>query len=280
MHGRGRILRPRLLHLLAMKTARRSAAFTLIELLVVIAIIAVLASLLLPVLSRAKEKGRQVQCVNNLRQLQLAWFSYANDNNNVLPPNASSDYPNRLNWVRGWLDYEPNNPRNTNTALLVLNEPGSLGPYTQNPAIYKCPSDRSWAAFGAQRHQRVRSYSMNGWIGTDLRLFFLNKVSTKLTDFSNPPPAKNWVFIDEHEDTIDDGRYSFPYGDEQAVADLPASRHHGLGTLSFADGHVETHKWLDARTKRPVQREKFYGAFQVGNPDIVWLWERTTQRVR
>lgn len=88
------------------------------------------------------------------------------------------------------------------------------------------------------------------------------------------------MFIDEHEDTMDDGWFDFTDGDQDAYGELPASRHEGVGVLSFVYGHVESHKWLDERTMRPVQRKKFYGAFMLGNPDIPWLWERTTQRVR
>lgn len=128
---------------------------------------------------------------------------------------------------------------------------------------------------------RVRSYAMNVWIGAD-ELFYsgINKASNKLTDFYNPPPAKNWVFIDEHEDSIDDGMFVFVGGNRFNISELPAARHNGVGVLSFADGHVESHKWLDDRTKRPVQREKFYGTRMPANPDIAWLWERTTQRIK
>jgi prepilin-type N-terminal cleavage/methylation domain-containing protein/prepilin-type processing-associated H-X9-DG protein len=267
-----------------MKSAAKSVsrAFTLIELLVVIAIIAVLAALLLPSLQSAKEKGKQIQCVNNLRQLQLAWFTYANDHDNWLPPNFPSDaYKQRPNWVGGWLDHTDNNRDNTNTFLLLREWPGSLGPYVQNAALYKCPSDKSWAMISGKRESRVRSYSINNWLGSGRRIGEGNrKASNRLTDFLNPPPANNFVFIDEHEDSVNDGYFNFSSGYEDFFQDLPASRHKGVGTLSFADGHVEARKWVDERTRKPVTREYFNGQLQPGSPDVAWLWERATQLTR
>ena len=261
------------------RTSSSRRAFTLIELLVVIAIIAVLAALLLPALSKAKEKGRQIQCVNNLRQLQLAWFTYANDNDNWLPPVVCCDgYKQHPNWVGGVMDYEPNNRDNTNSALLLREWPGGLGPYTQNAALYKCPSDRSWALISSRKEARVRSYSLNNWVGRPVVSNHpYRKETRRLTEFLNPPPANNYIFIDEHEDSINDGQFLFQTGAEDFFSDLPASSHNGVGTLSFADGHVEGHKWVDDRTRKPVTREFFNGQYQIGSPDIAWLWERATQ---
>lgn len=148
-----------------MQVLNRQRGFTLIELLVVIAIIGHLAAMLSPVLGRAKEKGHQMQCVNNLRQLQLAWLGYATDNDDWLPRNDGSQdagrFSTRMCWVAGWMSYDANNYDNTNTYYLTKDTFGCIGNYTKNAAIYKCPSDRSWALIGNKQMNRVRSYAMN-----------------------------------------------------------------------------------------------------------------------
>ncbi len=264
-------------------------AFTLIELLVVIAIIAVLAALLLPVLGKAKEKGRQVQCVNNLKNLQLSWLMYADDHDGWLPKNHATDFAGKQaiypSWTAGWMDYMNTNRDNTNTWLLLNNPFGSIGGYTRTAAIYKCPSDRSYVDMGGGRHGRVRSYALNSFLGMDGTFvsgtgddFFA--AANRLADIVNPPPAKMFTFIDEHEDSINDPTFMNTGLNDGAITDLPASRHAGAGVLAFVDGHVETRKWLDERTRKPVVREAFFGEWQRGNPDLYWLYERATLRLR
>src|SRR6266540_351906 len=199
----------------ALRLADR-AAFTLIELLVVIAIIAVLAALLLPVLSKAKAKAQAVQCLNNLRQLQIAWYLYADDYNDKVAANnvgegagKGVEYPS---WVAGAMTYETTSgfnfvyADNTNFLNLVPGMFGSIGSYTKNPLIYKCPADKSWALISGARHHRVRSYSMNGFVGypnprDGYHLF------RKTAEIFEPSPSRLSVFIDEHEDSINDGYF-------------------------------------------------------------------------
>lgn len=273
-----------------MKTCRKHGAFTLVELLVVIAIVAIVAGLLLPALNSATEKGRTLSCLNNLRQLQLAAQMYAGDNADWLPRNyptgeggMSWEFPS---WVGGAIRYEKDAYRisdNTNIFLLIEPVYGRLGAYTINPAIYHCPSDRSWILIAKQRHRRVRSYSLNGFVGAEeYRQFGNRRCFEKTTDLRDPPPSRIFTFIDEHEDSINDGQFRISLSDTGFLEwwlDVPASRHKGIGTLAFGDGHAETKKWLDSRTTPPVTRA-YNNAFESsGNRDLHWLQERSTAKI-
>ncbi len=244
----------------------RKTAFTLIELLVVIAIIAILAALLLPALARAKSKAQAIQCMNNNKQLGLAWMMYAGDNNDFLAINSdkSGDWNGLHSWVSGWLTWDTSRD-NTNTLRLTDDRFSCMGPYTARAAkIYWCPTDIYLS--GDQRAvgwaNRVRSVAMNAAIGdgeksTDFP--WLKFVARKMGDLHIPGPSDSWLFTDEHPDSIDDAiLYSNP-GSTNGIGEfteLPSSDHGGSCGMGFADGHAEVHRWRDSRTVRPVTYTK------------------------
>ncbi|HWX22503.1 MAG TPA: prepilin-type N-terminal cleavage/methylation domain-containing protein [Candidatus Binatia bacterium] len=214
--------------------AEMKRGFTLIELLVVIAIIAILAAMLLPALSAAKEKGRQIACMCNLKQLQTAWLSYIDENRNVLPENKSDNNGAGAaaltnSWVIG------NAPRSTDPADI---RNGTIFPYTPNVSVYRCPSDRSTIIGSTQLRQR--SYSMDCCLNGGPSVYV-----TRFTQI--PSPVLVFVFIDEHQDTIDDAFFGVQWAPSTMWVNLPSDRHTQGANLSFADGHCVRFKWKAAK---------------------------------
>ena len=264
--------------------------FTLIELLVVIAIIAILAALLLPGLTKAKVAAQRTVCLGNLKQLQLAWLLYAQDNREKLAFNSINGYvgtvPDQLQWVAGVMCFEDQPTllaHATNTAY-ILHSYGGIGPYVPAAGVFRCPGDNSYVILGGRHWPRVRSYAMNFFMGhwqgsastttQDNSSFMPHWLYYTLNQMVDPTPADAFIFIDTFEDSLDAGAFYFdgwPYAGSSSWDQVPSGRHSRVGTLSFADGHVEAHRWVDSRTVMPSQRKVQYNISQPNNKDIMWL---------
>jgi len=277
----------------------RRPAFTLIEVLVVTAVIAVIAALLLPALSKARERGLAMVCLNNTKELTLGVQLYADDHEGALPYNMGmngSTFRSNLNWVNNVMTWDLSSD-NTNLATI---RQAALGAYVNgSTAIYRCPSDHVLSAIQAAAgwEARIRSYSMNALVGN------AGVASTNGANVNDPGykqffklgqvtrPSEIFVFLDEHPDSIDDGYFvnkasatsSGPgYGSSVVTSpllewtDLPASYHNNSAAFSFADGHSSLHRWQGGQTVLPATPNSANLPMQVypeGQTDYQWVMD-------
>lgn len=281
---------------------RAKNAFTLIELLVVIGIIAILAALLLPVISKSKQKAQGVYCLNNGRQLMVALTLYASEYNDLFPPNP--DDGNTIighNWCsgragrRGSAEFNPD----------LLTDPARclVAPYLKTASVFHCPGDKRTGLYQGTNNSYIgtivpaaRTFSMSQAVGAICPGYDLNKVHSgvpnlpvngpwlnnqqnhrrdspwmtygKFSSIRAPGPAMLWILVDEDLDNLNDAAFAFGMEHPQWF-DCPGTYHNGGCGFAFADGHSESHKWMS-----PVPKKGHRAP--VANPQDLkdWNWMR------
>lgn len=221
--------------------------------MVAIAIIAILAGLLLSAISRGQTRAQRIDCLGNYRQLQLAWLMYADDHQDALPPNATSPGTSREGWIGTAGSWVTGNAWTDTTTTNV--EQGALFPYDRTARIYKCPTDRATVR-DLGRLPRVRSVSMSMYMN-DSPDVADPMCWHRLSQVQDPPPTRALVFMDEHQNSIENGRFVISQPGDWHWLDFPAARHDNGCTVTFADGHAESWRWLEPNTLAIARRSGY-----------------------
>jgi prepilin-type N-terminal cleavage/methylation domain-containing protein/prepilin-type processing-associated H-X9-DG protein len=261
------------------------AGFTLIELLVVIAIIAILASLLLTSLGSSRRTALRAECINDLRQVNIGWAMYSGDNAEGLPLNGYGT-PEELGEKRLWVLGASHQDLGafTNVAYLIDRRYASFAAYVAAPKVYRCPADRSRVEIGGRKFPKTRSYALNVYMNgvePDLRLHFgKGRLMAKTADVSMGDPSRLLTFLDVAPGNLCNSAFIIHNGPFTGLFyHLPSSEHGGGGVTGFADGHVETPRWRDPRTREEGSGEwipDHWTLYHPGSVDLRWLQERST----
>jgi prepilin-type processing-associated H-X9-DG protein len=266
---------------------RACAGFTHHDALALVAGLGLLAAVQVASMVNTRSAGDRAVCRDNLRQLSRAWSLYAEDNRGAFAGNldgGSSLSLTNATWAVGWLTLDTATRDNTNWMVLMQSQ---LGRYAGSHKIYKCPADNSLGPVpGGVRQPRVRSISMNSYVGQRSGPYTSGyRQFRTLDEIPEVPPARLFVFIDEREDSLNDGAFfinmeGFDPSNPNAyvIVDYPGDRHNRSGTLSFADGHAETWRWKDPRTTPLHRSQLVLGVASPGNPDVARLQSVSSRR--
>ena len=284
----------------------------MIELLVVIAVIGILAGIMLPALGRARTAAQQTKCASNLRQLGMTWMVYAQDNDEVMVLNGDSDLlpaasgtglstsgskTNKVEtrpalWVAG--GNHPNTAAFTNVESLTAATNAAFSKYLSDALVYLCPADRgalytipSITNDFPATVRRNRSYSLNAYMGTlpgmAASTDYISPqyaILRKTSELAALNSSELFIFQDVNPASICFPAFvvRMPGAPVEGFFHYPATHHGGASVLSFGDGHVAPHRWVDERTNPAIEPGMSISHWErsANNPDLAWLRQHTT----